>query len=129
MESVTKAIQNLGCKVHIIPGGCTGLVQPVDVGANKPFKGRVHRYWRDWLATEGFTGVEDNGKIKPPKRILIAEWCVKAFKETPQQVIFNTWRKTGNYTWFVPTVPMKPVGWINPITALTTTEDEAIVSV
>ena len=41
MAEVVHAIQDLGITVKIIPGGCTGLCQPVDVGANKPFKGRV----------------------------------------------------------------------------------------
>ncbi len=34
MASVVNVIQDLGCKVVHIPGGCTGLVQPLDVGYN-----------------------------------------------------------------------------------------------
>ncbi len=41
MGSVVNAIHLLGCKVQHIPGGCTCLCQPVDVGYNKPFKSRV----------------------------------------------------------------------------------------
>ena len=41
MASVVNVIQDLGCKVVHIPGGCTGLVQPLDVGYNKPFKMRL----------------------------------------------------------------------------------------
>ena len=37
MESVVNKIQDLGCAVEHIPGGCTGLAQPVDVGIGKPF--------------------------------------------------------------------------------------------
>ena len=36
MGSVVMAIQNLGVEVEQIPGGCTYLCQPVDVGVNKP---------------------------------------------------------------------------------------------
>eukprot|EP00977_Amphora_coffeiformis_P025179 scaffold18518_cov153-Amphora_coffeaeformis.AAC.1 len=35
---VVQAIEVLGCEVDFIPGGCTGLAQPLDVGINKPFK-------------------------------------------------------------------------------------------
>jgi hypothetical protein len=41
MGSVVDAIPSLGCEVQHIPGGCTGLCQPVDVGYNKAFKSRV----------------------------------------------------------------------------------------
>ena len=42
--SVAKAIEDLGVEWDIIPGGCTGLVQPIDVGIGKPFKHRIC-YW------------------------------------------------------------------------------------
>ena len=29
----------------VIPGGCTSVVQPLDVSLNKPFKGYVHAEW------------------------------------------------------------------------------------
>ena len=38
MALVVEAVQELGVEVEHIPGGCTGLCQPVDVGVNKPFK-------------------------------------------------------------------------------------------
>ena len=38
MESVVNTIQDFGCAVEHIPGGCTGLAQPVDVGIGKPLK-------------------------------------------------------------------------------------------
>ncbi len=37
MASVVYKIQELGVEVKDIPGGCTSLRQPVDVGFNKPF--------------------------------------------------------------------------------------------
>ena len=49
MESVVNKIQDLGCAAEHIPGGCTGLAQPVDVGIEKPFKNRVRRHWEDWM--------------------------------------------------------------------------------
>jgi hypothetical protein len=35
MALVVNVIQDLGCEVVHIPGSCTGLVQPLDVGYNK----------------------------------------------------------------------------------------------
>ena len=35
---ITARLLELGITSHKIPGGCTGLIQPVDVGIGKPFK-------------------------------------------------------------------------------------------
>jgi hypothetical protein len=36
MSSVVGAIENMGVQVEHIPGGCTGLYQPIDVAIGKP---------------------------------------------------------------------------------------------
>jgi hypothetical protein len=43
MASVVGKIQDLGVEVDHIPGGCTSICQPVDIGVNKPFKNRLHQ--------------------------------------------------------------------------------------
>ena len=47
MPSVVNAIKDLGIEVIHIPGGCMGLLQPLDVGLNKPFKVRVCASWEE----------------------------------------------------------------------------------
>jgi hypothetical protein len=41
MTLVVTKIRDLGVEVENIPGVCTGLCQPVDVGVNKPFKNHI----------------------------------------------------------------------------------------
>ena len=53
MGSVVQKIQELGVEVRHIPGGCTSLCQPVDVGFNKPFKDRMRKQWLSWMISEG----------------------------------------------------------------------------
>jgi hypothetical protein len=43
MALVVTKIQEMGIEVKHIPGGCTSLCQPVDIGFNKPFKDRIRR--------------------------------------------------------------------------------------
>ncbi len=49
MASVVSRIVELDIKVIYIPGGCTGLCQPLDVGVNRSFKARCHWMWEEWL--------------------------------------------------------------------------------
>jgi hypothetical protein len=53
MASVVYKILELGVEVKHIPGGCTSLCQPVDVGFNEPFKSCVQKMWIKWLIAKG----------------------------------------------------------------------------
>jgi hypothetical protein len=53
MSSVVQMIQELGVDMQHIPGGCTSLCQPVDVGFNKPFKDWMQKQWMSWMMNEG----------------------------------------------------------------------------
>jgi hypothetical protein len=49
LGSVANPIQGLGVEFEIIPPGCTGLVQPIDAGINKPFKANMRKIYMEWL--------------------------------------------------------------------------------
>ena len=87
----------MGVEVIHIPGGCTSLCQPVDVGFNKPFKDRVRRLWTEWMVSEGVV----DGATKAPSRLLVAGWVdtVMAMMSAETTIIKNAWMKTG-YEWF-----------------------------
>jgi len=119
MASVTKAIQALGVQVEIIPGGCTGLCQPVDVGVNKPLKGKIRHYWEQYMIEESII----EATTKPLEHVLIANWYSQAYTQVDTQTIINAWRKTGPYTWFVPTCAPRPIEWKDPF-AISTEEDD-----
>lgn len=95
MASIVETIQELGVEVQHIPGGCTGLVQPVDVGINKPFKNRCRDRWESWMIADGLL----TNTTKPPTRALIAQWCDESLKEVTPQIVRNAWRH-GTYSYF-----------------------------
>ena len=64
VESFVNTIQDFGYSVEHIPGGCTGLAQPVDVGIGKPLKNRVQHHWKDWMLNTGVV----NADTKSPSR-------------------------------------------------------------
>ncbi len=61
MGSVNHAINALGVEVIIIPPGCTSVVQPVDIGYNKPFKGLVRDKYEEWM-------IHDSEDLSKPPR-------------------------------------------------------------
>ncbi|KAI2495445.1 hypothetical protein MHU86_19077 [Fragilaria crotonensis] len=95
MKSTVNAIEDLGVEVEHIPGGCTSLCQPVDVGVNKPFKSRLRKLWEEWMISTGL----HQGKIDPPTRKHIAEWCSTSCRDLPAQMVRNAWRH-GTYSYY-----------------------------
>ena len=95
MSSVNTAIEELGVEVEYIPGGCTSLCQPVDVGINKPLKNRIRAAWEQYMLEEGLA----QDKTTPPSRPTIAKWCDMALKELDGDIIRHAWRH-GEYSFF-----------------------------
>jgi hypothetical protein len=98
MASVVERIQALGVDVFHIPGGCTGLCQPVDVGFNKQFKSLMRKQWDEWMISkwDQITAVDNTPK---PTRRIVSDWVLAAYSEFSPHVIRNSWTKTG-YAWF-----------------------------
>jgi hypothetical protein len=96
MALVVNVIQDLGCKVIHIPGCCTGLVQPLDIGYNKPFKPHICAAWEEYMIKD----MRKNGTIALPSRKEVSHWILKvywALEGSP--FIKNAWLKTG-FSWF-----------------------------
>ena len=62
MASVVNEIQELGVEVEHIPGGCTYLCQPLDIGINKPYKKHMRHQWEIWMVSEEMV----EGTTSPP---------------------------------------------------------------
>jgi hypothetical protein len=90
MASVVYKIQELGVEVKHIPGGCTSLCQPIDVGFNKPFKSRIRKMRIKWMIAEGV----QEGTTSSPTRRDVAVWVDKAMAQMKEEQ-----RKTG-FEWF-----------------------------
>ena len=77
MASVVQCIQKLGIEVIHIPGGCTGLCQPLDVGINKPFKCRMRQRWEEWM----ISGIKRTGTVESPLRVEVSAWVAEVSLE------------------------------------------------
>ena len=95
MASVVNEIQDLGVEVETIPGGCTYLCQPVDIGINKPYKKHMRHQWEIWMISEQMV----EGTTSPPTREQIVNWSKYANETMSEVNIHNAW-KHGQYSWF-----------------------------
>ncbi len=84
-------------KVHtvIIPGGCTSVLQPLDVSLNKPFKAILRRQWQHYMMVEAEDlerkRAEGNTpaskmKIPAPSKQTVVDWIVTAWLELAKNV-------------------------------------------
>jgi hypothetical protein len=96
MASVMSRIKVMGVHVIYIPGGCTGLTQPLDVGINQSFKSHCWWIWEEWL-TDLLDMVNE---VSNAMRKEVSEWVVAVFWEfVGSHILQNTWRKMG-FDWF-----------------------------
>jgi hypothetical protein len=94
MATVVNRIQDLGVQVEFIPPGCTGLLQPVDVGYNKAFKAKLRTEYNTWLLDQ-----DPDERIPATTRRDVANWLVAAEANIINDTLKNSWRKTG-YSYF-----------------------------
>ena len=91
-DSVTKDVKNCNTDVAVIPGDLTGMLQPLDVSLNKPFKDALRRQWMEWMADEKFE-LTAGGNIRAPPLTTHAMWVQKAWDEVKVPVIIKSFKK------------------------------------
>jgi DDE superfamily endonuclease len=93
MASVKGDIEVLGVEVQIIPGGCTGMCQPVDVGIGKPLKTRARHLWEEWMVSE--VSNNPDGPCRHASREQMSQWIYTSFNEiklSNRMIAYNSWR-------------------------------------
>ncbi len=79
MALVVQRIQKLGIEMIHIPGGCTGLCQPLDVGIKKPFKCHVRQRWEEWMISG--IGIKRTGTVESPSCTEVSAWVAEVSLE------------------------------------------------
>ena len=84
IASVVNVIHDIGCEVVHIPGGCTGLVQPLDASYNKPFKMWIHAAWEEYMVND----LHKNGTIALPSREEVSHCCCHSLPQLRRGLSF-----------------------------------------
>ena len=87
MGSVIAAIQAIGVEVEFIPPGCTGLVQPVDMGYNKAFKAKLKDQYLNWMMAQ-----DPDVPIAKTMRRDVVGWILPAEENISLATRRNAWR-------------------------------------
>lgn len=63
-ETVKDALVKGGTRLLVFPGGCTSVMQPLDVSVNKPFKAFIKQSWCERMVSEAEIGGESKTSFK-----------------------------------------------------------------
>ena len=72
-DKVQKAFKESNTTVLVIPGGCTSILQPLDVSINKPIKSYLRNMWLQYMLEHSSDQI-----IKKPPKQLIVDWVEEA---------------------------------------------------
>ena len=61
--------ENMDTDICYVPGGCTGIAQPIDVSINAPFKKAFQEQWIQWRRTPAAR--KPDGRIIPTRQLVI----------------------------------------------------------
>lgn len=78
----------------MIPGGCTSVLQPLDVCLNKPFKVNIRRKWNEWMIA-GDKQLTKAGYLKRPALATVCQWVIDAWNEIPTDMVIRSFLKCG----------------------------------
>ena len=71
----------------IIPGGCMGLVQPIDVGISRPWKNQISYLWKDRMVkTMEYNDANTDKFTTKWGCKLIAKWGCLSWNRIPSNV-------------------------------------------
>lgn len=78
----------------VIPGGCTSVLQPLDVCLNKPFKTKMCELWTDWMIN-GEKEFTAGGNLKRPSYSVIVGWIKEAWDSVSTDIVCHSFKKCG----------------------------------
>lgn len=77
-DAIQELFRKYNTTVIVIPGGCTSVLQPLDVSINRPFKDRLRKCWEQYMLQQSDAMNESDGKIQPPTKQHLVDWVIEA---------------------------------------------------
>lgn len=89
-DDVTGAMKKHSVVPAVIPGGCTSLLQPLDVSINKPMKDHAKQLWSDYMDT-----INATTPTKTASKQQMVDWVVEAINNINKEMVIKSFKVTG----------------------------------
>jgi transposase-like protein len=93
-ENIKEHVKRKNTVMAVVPGGCTKLLQPLDVCVNKPFKDLFRQQYDEWFRKGEFE-LTRGGNMKAPSYKLQIEWIVLAWNKVSKDVVVRSFEVCG----------------------------------
>ena len=91
-EATKKRLQRYETDVAVIPGGLTSVIQPLDVGLNKPFKDALREQWNQWMI-DGEKTFTEKGNMRAVPLETLCGFILKAWDMVKTDSIVKAFKK------------------------------------
>ena len=90
-NAVTQTLELNHITRAVIPGGCTSVAQPLDVGVNAPFKAALRHLWTESLVDK-LRRVREGEQVNDDRMTLqkLLEWVMQTWNAIPSEIVSNS---------------------------------------
>jgi len=92
LDSIKCELKRNGTYHCVIPGGCTSVLQPLDVCLKKLFKVHMRQKWNEWMVN-GEKQLTKVGNLKRPELATVCQWIVDSWNEIVLDVVIRSFHK------------------------------------
>lgn len=92
-SKIKEIVRRTNSVLAVIPGGCTKLLQPLDISVNRSFKTKLRHTWEHWMSFAEHEHTP-SGNLKRPSYSLIVKWISDAWADVTQSTIINGFEKS-----------------------------------
>ena len=93
-KATSSVLRRMGIHAAVIPGGCTGLIQPADVSWNRSLKCKIQDKYDEWLSN-GEHSFTANGNMRPPSFVQLVKWIREAWNSIPTSQVEESMKQCG----------------------------------
>ena len=94
-EEVKKLLHDKNVMSAIVPGGCTGQVQTLDVCINQPFKSRMEELFDEFMCNDSMHTYTKGGNLRAPSKTQLCDMIVKAWETISPDMVVKSFKVCG----------------------------------